>query len=579
MRLTLATLVMVLSLSRWELADASVYVRKRWVQEKRVYNSQRKGTEMNRLLPDGRLKDDVVEDLAVWERFLNNEPSMSMPTAAPVTEPVPAPTKAPTRVPVPVPTEAPNPAPTKAPVEAPTPIPTFAPTVAPVTDPPTDLPTAAPLTDSPTDVLTTSPVVTPTEPPTTEPSTNPPTLSPTTLTPTTDAPVAVPATLLDIVRATPELSTLLTAIETADANRNIPPYLAEALDGPEDLTVFAPINSGFDALETVVPGYLAMLLTPEFGLHLFSVLAYHVTNGVVTTADFPVTDLPMLAEGTVDVNGSPDTGFSVSTTSPVEATILEPFNIEATNGIAHLVNNVLVPQFVTENLVSALTFFQETQGGFSTFLRLIVAAGLETTLAEIEGVALLAPTNDAIPLETEQFLLAPGNEDILVATINYQVINELFNYAAQSIPNILLVESLQGENIVVGLVTSGPDDVAVSYNQATQQGFFPVQRNIGYVVDRILVPPTLSTVVPRSIAVRDPSIMIEFSFATTQENTISEYDIVGSELQEKETEDQPPEEELEDGLKSLDNGPPTAPATRTQNGWTISVIVRNGPDV
>jgi len=524
---------------------------------------------------------------------------LSVPTSAPVGTPTKAPLPPPTKAPVSLPTKAPVPVPTPRPTNAPVVAPTDAPvTGAPITDapvtpsptrapvvpptfPPTELPSAAPVTDAP--------VVTPTEPPVTDaPVTDAPVVVPTDapVVGPTEAPVVVPAgTLLEIVQATPELSTLLTAIETADANRNIPPYLEEALSGSDELTVFAPINAGFDALETVVPGYLGLLLTPEFGLHLFSILAYHVTPGALTTATFPVADLTMLAEGTVDVTGTADAGFSVVSSSPVSALILEPLDIQATNGIAHLVDNVLVPRFVQENLYSALLFFQETQGdNFSTLLRLIDAAGLQTTLAEAEGVTLLAPTNAAIPAETEQFLLAPGNEDILNATISYHIINEVFNYAAQSIPNILLVESLQGENIVVGLVTSGPDDVAVSYNQATQQGFFPVQLSLGYVIDRILVPPSLSTVVPRSSAnsFRDPTISIEFSSATTQEaSIISEYDVIPEDAEDlvepmgdvKDlVEPMGDAESLDEDVTSESkSGLPPPPPIRKNTGWHATV--------
>ena len=313
---------------------------------------------------------------------------------------------------------------------------------------------------------------------------------------------AVPSTpamtLFEIVQTTPELSTLRLAIRSADASRNIPPFLEETLSGTDELTVFAPSNSGFEELENVVPGYFGMLLTPDFSLHLLHILAYHMTPWIwISTGNFLFLDLPtMLTEETVNVTGAVDTGFEVISFAPVPATILWS-DIPASNGVMHLVDNVLVPRFVTQNLVSSLEFFQETQGdNFSTFLRLVVAAGLDTTLAEIEGVALLAPPNDAIPAVTEEFLLTPGNGDILTAVVSYHVINELFNYAAQEIPNILILRSYQGENIVAGLVNSG-DSVAVSYNQGVQLGFFPVQQNLVYVIDRILVPPTLSTVVPR----------------------------------------------------------------------------------
>jgi uncharacterized surface protein with fasciclin (FAS1) repeats len=68
--------------------------------------------------------------------------------------------------------------------------------------------------------------------------------------------------------------------------------------------VFAPVNSAFVALDRLVPGYLAKLLTPNFGLHLFTILSYHVTPGQVLTTSFPVQNLGMFAGGSVNVSGS-----------------------------------------------------------------------------------------------------------------------------------------------------------------------------------------------------------------------------------------------------------------------------------
>lgn len=366
-------------------------------------------------------------------------------------------------------------------------------------------------------------------------------------------------TLLEIVQATPELSNLLTAIETLDASRTIPPDLADVLSGPEDLTVFAPINSAFEAVEAVAPGYLAMLLTPNFGLQLFGILAYHVTSGVVTTDQFPIANLEMLQSGFVNVTETDVVSFS-----PVPATVLEPFNIVASNGVAHLVNNVLIPRFVTQNLLTALLFFQATEGdNFSTLLRLVAAAGLEDTLAELEGVALLAPTNDAISPETEQYLLTPGNEEILVATLSYHVINEeMYNYAAQPIPSVDLRSTLQGERIVVGVIEE--PEFRSSFNAATQLGYFPVQQNNGYVIDMILVPPSLSTVVPRTFAGlwRDPTITVEYSQAANRPPVMNELDAEEVSEEGAETPVEPA-----DGVRV-----PPSPGIRRNDGWKASVV-------
>jgi len=468
------------------------------------------------------VKEHDAIDYELWERFLRDEASMSIiPSASPVARPTPSPVAAPTKSPVAAPTRAPavapitrpTPSPIISPTRSPEAVPTEAPVARPTTSPvvrPTQAPVAAAPTASPVAQPTPSPVVSPTQAPIAAPTEVPATLPPTeapvpvvspTVSPTI-APTTTRVTLLELVQTVPELSTLNAAITAADDNRNMPPYLAEVLSSDGPLTVFAPVNSAFDALEEVAPGYVAELLTPDFGLQLFTILSYHATAGIFLSTDFPQ-ELEMLAGGSVAVTGG--VPFQVESSSPLTAVQLEPFDVRASNGVAHLVSNVLIPQFVTQNLIDVLAAQGEQ---FTTLLRLVMAAGFVDELAMAERVALLAPTNAAIPLQTEQFLLQPGNEEILREVLLYHVIDELFNFSAQMVPNILLKPTLQGENIVVGLVLPDGETVMASYNQAVQEDFFLTQDNIAYQIDTILVPPTLSTVVPRRIVDRsEPEIV------------------------------------------------------------------------
>jgi hypothetical protein len=68
----------------------------------------------------------------------------------------------------------------------------------------------------------------------------------------------------------------------------------------------------------------------------------------------------------------------------------------------------------------------------------------------------------------------------------------------QSVPSTLAVQTLQGENIVVGLVFGADQNVAVHFNQAYRLGERLTKQNIIYDVDAILVPPNLSLLVPSS---------------------------------------------------------------------------------
>jgi len=133
----------------------------------------------------------------------------------------------------------------------------------------------------------------------------------------------------------PEFSVLIAAATKAG--------LADVLmgNGPfEQLTVFAPTNQAFLNLLAALPDYSSLddFDTEEDIALLTSILLYHVVEGRVYSSD--------LSDGTVNtLGGSFDlTGFSITTSSSGSAN-LEPslLNVQATNGVIHVVDAVLVP--------------------------------------------------------------------------------------------------------------------------------------------------------------------------------------------------------------------------------------------
>jgi uncharacterized surface protein with fasciclin (FAS1) repeats len=243
--------------------------------------------------------------------------------------------------------------------------------------------------------------------------------------------------------------------------------------------------------------------TRAFGLHLYNLLAAHIVAPVFNTSDFPVNNLPNLAQGTVDVLSQPtsNTSFFVNSSNPDGASILVP-NIPATNGIAHIVDAVIWPVFVSQNAFQAVLSLGPD---FSTFVNLITAAGLEETIANLTDVTILALPNNAIPVETERYLLLPGNEEILVAVLQYHILLEVFNFASASIPTITLRMTTQGEQVLIGVVPRDTGDtLQVNFNEALVSTTFLSRDCLGYVIDKILVPQTLSSIVPRAVD-GDPS--------------------------------------------------------------------------
>jgi uncharacterized surface protein with fasciclin (FAS1) repeats len=141
-------------------------------------------------------------------------------------------------------------------------------------------------------------------------------------------PVEELPTIFDIVAASEVHNTLETALLEAG--------LDGALSNPEDaLTLFAPTDAAFEALPD---GLLADLLADPSGL-LTDILLYHVVGSVALSTDLAdgqeITTLLGL-DVVVTINGD---GVFINDAQVIIADIL------ASNGVVHVIDAVLVPEF------------------------------------------------------------------------------------------------------------------------------------------------------------------------------------------------------------------------------------------
>jgi len=129
-----------------------------------------------------------------------------------------------------------------------------------------------------------------------------------------------------LAQATPDLSTLVAAASTAD--------LVGTLQGEGPFTVFAPTNAAFEKLGDE---QVQSLLQPENRDRLTKILAYHVVPGKLTAADLSDGQkLETVAGETLTVTVDGDT-VMVN-----DATVVQP-DVEASNGVVHVVDGVLTP--------------------------------------------------------------------------------------------------------------------------------------------------------------------------------------------------------------------------------------------
>jgi uncharacterized surface protein with fasciclin (FAS1) repeats len=149
----------------------------------------------------------------------------------------------------------------------------------------------------------------------------------------TEAPATDAGTIVEVAASNPDFSTLVAAVKAAG--------LVDTLSGDGPFTVFAPTNEAFDALPA---GVLDALLLPKNKDALTSILTYHVVSGEVTADMVKPGEVATVEGSTIDL--STEGGVKVNDANVVAT------DVEASNGVIHVIDAVLVPPTVE---VAALT--------------------------------------------------------------------------------------------------------------------------------------------------------------------------------------------------------------------------------
>lgn len=140
--------------------------------------------------------------------------------------------------------------------------------------------------------------------------------------------------IVDTAVAAGDFSTLVAAVQAAG--------LEETLRAEGPYTVFAPTDAAFDALP---PGTVDTLLADPRG-DLTDILTYHVVEGEVPAADVAGLDGQEVttvngATFTVDVG---DDGAVTLTDAAGNQVAVTQTDVEASNGLIHVIDAVLMPQ-------------------------------------------------------------------------------------------------------------------------------------------------------------------------------------------------------------------------------------------
>lgn len=275
--------------------------------------------------------------------------------------------------------------------------------------------------------------------------------------------------IVELAQNTPELSILVEAVVAA----GLAPTLSTGT-----LTVFAPTNAAFAALLTEL-GVTKEALLANKPL-LTAVLTYHVLGSKVMRADVP------LGKAITPVSGGffkieSNNGLKITDGRNRVSTITST-DIQASNGVVHLVDKVLLP--ADKDIVATASALPD----FSILVEAVVAAGLVSTLQGAGPFTVFAPTNAAFAAlltelgVTKDALLA--NKTLLTQVLTYHVVPARVLKA--EVPVNTAITTVQGQTFTINSSLVITDQNMRTSNIVATDVF--TKNGVIHVVDKVILP-------------------------------------------------------------------------------------------
>ena len=275
--------------------------------------------------------------------------------------------------------------------------------------------------------------------------------------------------IVELAQNNPDLSILVEAVVAA----GLAPTLSTGM-----LTVFAPTNAAFTALlgELGVSKDALLANKPL----LTAVLTYHVLGSKVLRNEVPLGKaITPVAGGFFKIESA--NGLKI-TDGRNRVTTITATDIQASNGVVHLVDRVLLP--ADKDIVATAMALPD----FSILVEAVVAAGLVSTLQGAGPFTVFAPTNAAFAAlltelgVTKEALLA--NTVLLTSVLTYHVVPARVLKA--EVPVNTAISTVQGQTFSVSssLVITDPNQRTsniVAADVFTSNGVI-------HVVDKVILP-------------------------------------------------------------------------------------------
>ncbi|MCU0486936.1 MAG: fasciclin domain-containing protein, partial [Anaerolineales bacterium] len=275
-------------------------------------------------------------------------------------------------------------------------------------------------------------------------------------------PPAEPSDIVDTAVADGRFTTLVAAVQAAG--------LVETLKGEGPFTVFAPTEEAFASLPE---GTVEALLQPENLQKLTDILLYHVAPGKLMAEDVAsMEEIETVLGPTLKVK------VDMGNVYVNDAQIILA-DIEASNGVIHVIDSVLLPPADIVDTAVA-------DGRFTTLVAALEAAGLVETLKGEGPFTVFAPVDDAfakLPEGTVETLLKPENIEQLKNILLYHVVSG--KVMAEEVLTLNSADTVLGQPVTIKV-----EDGKVYINDAQVTVTDIETRNgIIHVIDTVLLPP------------------------------------------------------------------------------------------
>jgi uncharacterized surface protein with fasciclin (FAS1) repeats len=231
--------------------------------------------------------------------------------------------------------------------------------------------------------------------------------------------------IVQLAQGTSNLSSLVAAVQRAG--------LVDALSGDDQLTVFAPTNAAFTTLLTSL-GYTSVDQVDADVLR--DILLNHVVSGEVKSTDltsgYVTTLLPFgsttsYVKNYVDLSSGVKVGGSNVTTA----------DVDASNGVVHIIDKVIVPPTVVNQALN--------NPNFSTLVAALTRSDLGVDYVSVLSgpgpFTVFAPTNAAFTALLTELGASSLND------IPADVLNNVLQYHVVSGANVLSTQLTDGQEV------------------------------------------------------------------------------------------------------------------------------------